>query len=390
MKQRTLLLVIAGCTACLLPITLRGQARTWTFATPENVDNSARFSSLAVDEFGNLHVAYVNDSDRVKYAFRDASLSKWFSMDVDNRASFTALTLDSQGAPHICYTQRTMHYAYYDTQRHDWIKQEVSPGTGAIAYYCSVGLSPKGIPHLTWYQERTAQDTNYLHMRHAELRDGQWNAMTIDDESQTGKWHTMIVDKQGVPHLSYDSYVVGSVKYAYWNGHSWTIIPIDSRTSSEQPGRGMGNCLQLDRDGRAMISYFEEAALKYAREKEHGGWSIETIASTTKTSTWAAYRSVQVLDSKRLPHVLYEDAGTLRLAHSDGKTWSIQTLVRPGAERLRYASMAIGPDDVIYISYCDPDDGSLKVMIGRAVGPSADVEVEKKSTLEVIWTFIGW
>jgi hypothetical protein len=375
-KRATLRFVL--CLGLCVPTTLIAQERTWTFSTPETVDVSGRFSSLAIDEGGNLQIAYVNDADRVKYGFRDAALSKWFTTEVDSRASFTSLALDQQGNPHLCYTQRTMRYATYYEKK--WHIDEISPGSGAIAYYCSVGVSPDGIPHVTWYQERTAQDTNFLHMRHAELRDGRWMARTIDEESQTGKWHTMVVDSKGIPHISYDSYVAGQLKYAVWDTDHWSIRPVDARTSSEQPGRGMGNCLVLDAQGRAMISYFEESALKYARQKDNGSWSIETLAPTTKSSTWAGYRSVQALDSNGFPHIVYEDLGTLRHVSWDGKRWQSQTLVRQGSERLRYAALTIGPGDLLYVAYSDPDDGSLKLIIGRPNLPPAAPASRQKVT----------
>jgi len=105
---------------------------------------------------------------------------------------------------------------------------------------CSVAVSADGIPHVTWYQERTAEDTNFLHLRHAVLQDGQWLAKTIDWDAQTGKWHSMVLDKQGTPRVSFDAFVSGQLKYGIWVSGSWKVKPIDSRTSSQQPGRGMG------------------------------------------------------------------------------------------------------------------------------------------------------
>lgn len=362
------LFVLAMFVAGLLsPVISAGSDTSWTFdpAKTESVDRSGRFSSLAVDSQGNVHIAYVIEGDHVKYAFRDVNTGKWWPTDIDAQASFTSLALDSDGNPHICYTQRTLRYAHWNGKI--WQKEEISPGAGAIAYYCSVAVSAdeSHTPHVTWYQERTAQDTNYLHMRHAVLQDGQWLAKTIDWDAQTGKWHTMVLDLQGHPHLSFDAYVSGQLKYAYQEGESWVVVPVDARTQSQQPGRGMGNCLVLDAKGHAMISYFEEGALKYARQKDDGRWSIETLAGITPSPSWAGYRSVQRLDRKGNPHVVYEDSGVLRHVFWDGTNWQTQNIAKTGRYRLRYASIAISREDIIYISYCDPDDGSLKVIVGR-------------------------
>jgi hypothetical protein len=347
------------------------EGTTWAFSSkPETVDSAARFTSLAVDDLGNVHLAYTNEGDHVFYAFRDVNTGKWFHAEVDTRASFVFLSLDRQGNPSLCYTQRTIRYAHWNGRA--WNRQEVSPGSGAIAYYCSVRLSTEGVPHVTWYQERTAEDTNYLHMRHAFLDNGQWLVKTLDWDAQTGKWHSMVLDAKGVPHVSFDAFVSGQLKYAVGeeDGTAWHVVPVDSRRASQEPGRGMGNSLVLNAQGLAMISYFEDSALKYARQKPDGTWSTETLAPVTPSGTWAGYRSVQVLDSKGFPHVVYEDAGVLRHIFWTGSRWQSQLIAHAGPVRLRYGAIAIGKDDVIYISYHDPDDDSVVVVIGHPTAPS--------------------
>lgn len=365
MKRVPLISILVSVAACILAVPI-AHSRTpsasgWSWTT-ETVDRDGRFSSLKVDSRGNVHLAYIGDGDRIKYAFRDTSTSKWFTMTVDTAASYTSLVLDSDGNPHVCYTQRTMRYAAWNGRI--WDIQTLSPGSGAIAYYCSVAVSSDGTPHVTWYQERDSQDANYLHMKYAVLKNGAWLARTIDFDPQTGKWETMVLDKNGNPHICYDSFVFGQLKYAYWDGKAWSIRSVDSRTNSDQPGRGMGNSLVLDANGRAMISYFEDSALKYARETDHG-WTIETITATNRSLSWSGYRTSQALDSAGRPHIAYEDSGTLRHAYWDGKAWHLELIARSGPEPYRYESLALGLDDTVFISYRDPEDGSQKVAIGR-------------------------
>lgn len=113
-----------------------------------------------------------------------------------------------------------------------------------------------------------------------------------------------------------------------------------------------------------MISYFEDSALKYARETDHG-WTIETMTTTNRSLSWSGYRTSQALDSAGLPHIAYEDSGTLRHAYWDGKAWHLELIARSGPEPYRYESLAIRPDDAIFISYRDPEDGSQKASIGK-------------------------
>lgn len=112
-----------------------------------------------------------------------------------------------------------------------------------------------------------------------------------------------------------------------------------------------------------MISYFEDAALKYAREQDRG-WSIETITPTNTSLSWSGYRTSQALDADGLPHVVFEDSGTLKHAYWDGKAWRIEVIARSGPEPYRHGAIAIGRNGTIYISYRDADTGALKVAIG--------------------------
>ena len=97
----------------------------------------------------------------------------------------------------------------------NWQIQQINPGSGTIAYSCSVGVAPDGRPQVTWYQERTANDLNYLHFKYAILQDGRWLTKTIDFDAQTGKWQQMLLDSAGHPHIAYDAFVKGEMRYAY-------------------------------------------------------------------------------------------------------------------------------------------------------------------------------
>src|SRR5215469_13104542 len=73
------------------------------------VDQSgiAKFSSMKIDNLGNVHVAYiVEDAHILMYAFWDHALKRWFTMRVSQSASFSSLTLDSKGRPHISWADQ--------------------------------------------------------------------------------------------------------------------------------------------------------------------------------------------------------------------------------------------------------------------------------------------
>src|SRR5579863_10204606 len=70
-----------------------------------DASGAGKFASLKVDANGDVHVAYVPETDGhpLKYAFWDHHLDKWFTMTVTNIASFCTLVLDSKQRPHISW-----------------------------------------------------------------------------------------------------------------------------------------------------------------------------------------------------------------------------------------------------------------------------------------------
>jgi hypothetical protein len=340
-----------------------GFAQTWKWST-ETIDSYGVQNSIAVDNDQNVHVSYF--SGGVKYAFRAANSSKWFTMPLAPGGGYaevpTRVALDSAGNPHICFTPGVLKYASFENR--GWNIQQVDPQSGLIEYTCSLAIAADGTPHISWYQYGGPQGGYFLHLKYAALIKDAWIARTVDFEGQTGKWNCLVVDAQGFPHVTYDSFLKGEIKYAYWDGKDWQRSVVDSPDISPNGASGgMGNSLLLNRDGKAQISYENGEAVKYAWEKD-GRWKLDTIDHVTLTGSWAGYRTRQALDPKGNPHVVYEDSGALKLASWNGTDWNIQMVSAAGTHIQRYQDIAIDRRGNIYIVYLDGIDGSLKIAIG--------------------------
>jgi hypothetical protein len=340
-------------------------AQTWTW-TSEKVDTEAKFSSLAVDSQGNLHVSYTDSGGHVvKYAFRPAQSPRWFTLEIDRNLQNVAtyLALDSQGNPHMCYADRpTVKYASWDGKR--WVIQEIAPG-GTKEYTCSLVISPDGTPYVTWYQTHADDGSIYFHLRSALLRDGAWLARTVDFEGEAGKWTSMALDNKAQPFISYSIYPSGELRLAHWNGTQWEISSIDSLAGdASKANRGMGNSLKMDSQGKLHVSYYSEKELRYA-VLEGDRWVIQKVTDVSPRGSWVSFLSSLDFDHEGNPHISFDDAGALKHAFWDGKVWHIQIIAMSGSDFYRYSSLAVGPDDSIYISYRDPQEGSLKVAVGH-------------------------
>jgi len=355
-KWAVLFALLAG---LLVPV---ANAQTWSWQT-ERVDRSGKFTALAADTDGNLHLSYSDGEGKIKYAFRTKSAGKWFSMALDGGDGFTDLTIDQQGNPHVCFVFRVVKYASFDGKQ--WHVQSIATDAARISFSCAVGVGPDGTPHVSWYRDQNVDNSYYTHLKYAVLVDDTWVIRTVDFDTQTGKWHSMIVDSRGVPHLSYDAFVNGNLKYAFWDGKHWVIKTVDFRgRSGPVHNIGMGNSLALDAKGQARISYQDGESLKFARQ-QGDTWTIETVDNVTALGSWVGWRTSLVLDRRGFPHISYDDGGTLKHAYWDGTKWRIQVIAPRASDPYRYSAMTIDKDDTLYISYRDPQDSSLQVAIGR-------------------------
>lgn len=360
LRQFSSWILIALAVVLLLPGAASAQVWNWK---SEDVDKSGNATSIAVDAEGNVHLSYGTDNVEWKYAFRAAGTQRWDATALaPGPVNYVNLALDAAGNPHICSTFHRLRYAEFDGKK--WAVQDVAPDASDIQFSCAVGVAPDGTPHLAWYKVENADRTYYVHLKYATLQEGMWVARTVDFDTQTGKWHSMAVDSKGVPHLTYDAFVDGRMKYATRNKDEWNVRVVQSRIAGDpEYNIGMGNDLFLDASGKAHITYYTTHLLRYASEKADG-WNVQTVDTVRSAGGWLSYRSSVVLDKSGNPHIIYQDGSSEKHAYWDGKAWHVQVIVPTGPDPNRFASLAIDKNDVLYVSYRDSGDGSLKVAVG--------------------------
>lgn len=357
----------------LLPHRLTGQTWNWT---SEDVDLQGESTWIATDADGNLHVSYYAvTGGQLKYAFRPADGTKWFTMTLEHSLGFfvTRITVDSNSNPHICYTPRVTKYAHWDGTK--WHTQEVDPGSGVVGFWCSISVAGDGKPQISWYLE------GGTYFRYAILNDGVWAAQSIEggNGAMPGKWNSMALDAQNRPRMSYTWFPTGLLKYTEFDGKMWKITSLDSPNDSPGGTRGMGSSLVLDGQGNPMIVYYTEDALKMARYVA-GKWKKEIVEQLPPFGPlygWRSFRSSLVLDSKGYPHIGFQSLKGLEHTWWDGKQWRSQLLIAALGNTFYDSAMAIDKGDNLFISYRDPVDGSLKVLAGRPAQVKSATQEQK-------------
>jgi hypothetical protein len=353
---------------------------TWTWAK-EFVDTTGRSTSMAVDDAGNVHISYGENKAGLKYGFRPAGAgSKWFTMVLGGGAVYTNLKLDKQSRPHICATYFTLPLRYAHLSDKGWQIEEIAPEDNmSVQEACSVGVTADGTVHLSWYRVPYTDHT-YAHMRYAVLKNGVWLMKTLDYDMQTGKWNSMIIDPQGNPEISYDAFVKGLMKVAYWNGNDWTIRVVDSRGAhGSDYSLGMGSNITLDPKGDIHVSYYTDTEVRHAWQ-EGKTWRVETVDHVEPTRNAYDYRTSLVVDRDGVFHISYEDNGVLKHAFRENGQWRIQIIAGTGTSKSRYNFMtADRKENILYIAFADPVDGALKVAVGRKTPPSQTASGESSN-----------
>lgn len=360
--------------ALLCPANSSAQAWTWSV---DQIDTQGEASSLAADNQGNLHVSYRSSAQgELRYAFWDHT--RWYKMTLDQGLNnfFSRIAVDRDGNPAICYTPQMLKFVRFDGRR--WSKpQQVDPEGGLFSYYCSLGFGKDGQPRIAWYVE------SGVWIRYAALQDGVWVAQTVDREGMPGKWNSLVVDKNGLPHLSYGTIFSWELKYALYDGKKWTRTSIDSPQMRPPAGeRGMGNSLVLDAAGNPLISYYDMDSLRLARVRDNK-WTTEVVEHLPNFGpnwSWRFFRSTILLDSKGAPHIVFESLLGLEHAWWNGSQWSSQVIVPSLGTSVFDNSAAIGPDDTLYIVFTNPLDRTLRVATGKAIQGQTAQAGQKEST----------
>lgn len=351
------------CIPALLLFACSASAQTWTWSEDYIESGGGQSSSISIDRQNNLHVAYrVPLGGFLRYAFRPAGSTRWFKMDLDKDVGnfSTRIALDGEDNPHICYTPREMRYAKFDGRK--WFSQTVDPGAGVVDYECSVRISPDGKPMLAWYWPAGG-------FHYGILREGVWLALTLDGSGNdyAGKWNSMILDSQGNPQIAYSDFPGGELRYAINNGKVWTHTALDSQTNGPGGPKGMGVAMVLDANQDPWISYYDEQSLM-VMHRVNGKWIKQMVERLPQFRNWGwkQFHSDIALDKDGIPHIVFESLRGLEHAWWSGSEWKIQIILAPAVISSYFDnSMIMGKDDVIYVTYTDPLEHSLKLAVGR-------------------------
>jgi hypothetical protein len=374
-KRLGRLAAFAGLLLASLAAFAAGPASPWSWSATK-LDSSGYFPSMLIDPHGDIHLVYVSGGSpsKLMYSYRSADSKKWFTMAITAGRTTTALALDSKGHPNVVYELADGALWFTAFNGKTWQPPtHVSPEFGIIGYSCTVAIDSSDHPHLFWYQT-THGGSDYYHIRHAELADGQWHASTLDEARETGKWHSTISGPNGQIYVVYSAFPDAQLKLAHYDGKEWNYEVIDQRPAGKDTGLHpiFGGSIVLNKNGDPLISYEDENQIKFAH-KIDGKWQVEEVDPILPFATrdkWWELKTSIALDSTGGVHIVYTDAGAVKHAYQENGKWHAETLVASGADSSRFPEIAAGKDGNLYVVYRDPDDGALMFATGKPTKPA--------------------
>jgi hypothetical protein len=361
---RALLLLVLGILSC--PGHGQG-AGQWGIEVIDggNGRDVGKFSSLAIDRFGNLQVAYYDSTNHsLWYAYRSRSNKRWYGMQIDPDAgTYASLAVDARGYPHIAsnsWAETGLHYDFWDgkTWHHMIIDRDRTD------HYLSLQLDAAGYPHISYYREYlTGGGFQYaLYLKYAYFDGKTWYLQTVDRHFGSGKSNSIALSQKGHPWIALSEVGSGNLEVAHWRGSKWTFETADARSTNGNSYVGLENSIALDKHGYPHITYLDstKARIKYAWEDKNG-WHREVVDQLGGLESDFDHTSLQ-LDKEGWPHVAYYDAGlgALKYAYKDATGWHVEVVDNAGNVG-EYPSLALDAHGMPYISYYDVTNRALKV-----------------------------
>jgi hypothetical protein len=129
----------------------------------------------------------------------------------------------------------------------------------------------------------------------------EWNIYTVDTDMAAGVRPSLVLDRNGSPHISYYA-KYQELRYARWIGDDWDIVTVDTEADNGWAyAAAYDSSLALDSNGYPHIIYRDEHILKYAR------WT--GIAWDIKSHYLRGGAHSMALDSNDIPHVAIAAGG---------------------------------------------------------------------------------
>ncbi|WML67642.1 MAG: hypothetical protein METHP_01185 [Methanoregula sp. SKADARSKE-2] len=256
------------------------------------------------------------------------SQGAWQISTVDDsvlHSTYSSLAFDESGAPHIAYLHNTTHSIKHAwLERGNWQTETIGPSAGTFT--TSIAVGPDGNPaisygdgiffgNLMFANKSRGAWTNTLITRgtFGSPRPEWWAALDAivkwGSLGDAGEWSSLAFDRSGIPHIAYNNgQVLGDLYYATRDltSNNWKLALVD-RDANATGDTGYSASLRFDSADHPHITYIGGApwSLRYATSNDNVNWALAQVDNVGRKNYYQrTYTGASLaLDSGGIPHI---------------------------------------------------------------------------------------
>ena len=278
-------------------------ASPWETGIVDDAADVGRYTDLAVDAAGALHVAYyeAGATGSLRYARRAAG-GGWTWRIVDDEGDVggsPSIGVAADGTVHVIYDnlgRRSLKHAYREPGR-AWAREGV-PGPGD-RWNGALAIGADGALHVA-FTDGSDPDGTQLGVAHRSP-EGEWTVERVDGSAGDGLFASIGIDPAGTLHVAHLDGTQGALRYARRaTDAGWTTSVVDDGGEV-----GGGTALAINRLGAVHVAYFHPAdqRLHHAERAPGGAWAITPILAAPP-SRWTATIAIDGYDVVHIVHDL--------------------------------------------------------------------------------------
>jgi hypothetical protein len=265
----------------------------------------------------------------------------------------TAIVVDAEGIHHVAWTSAGRVLYSSNAAGEFAAEPQVVGGTDAAGL--SITADPQGAPMISFVDRLTEAEGPAALVRVATLDGERWTVETAAEADPGDPASTAIgVAGDGVL-AAYGS--GGATQVARQVGRRWTSETVDE-------DGGLGVSMDVDADGIAHMTYFDDAGAVEHTHQAGQGWEppspVGEGATTSPTSI--------AVDEAGVHHVTWQtDQGIAYASNPEGE-FAEQELP-PAAEAGVRPRAGAGVEGTLYVAWFDPEDGELRMALRSDAEP---------------------
>ena len=328
----------------------------WVDNTADYTDQAGKWSSIAVDSNGHVHVVHINGGNyQIRHSVYDGS--SWNSVTIKNCGHTYCwdvdMVIDDNDQIHAAYTTynanyETLVYLHYDGT--SWSDTEVS----ASANFGPIGIAVDSNNHPHISHAVSGQHCGDG-LRLASYTGSSWTYRSVDIGSNRGCDSDIVIDDNDNIYISYQVRDQSKLKVATNKSGSWDVYTADSGASTSSLYPGYMTSMVMDGQGQLHIAHFDDKDddLRYSTGITNGQWTTTIVEHSGHTGREPSI-AVDFADN---PHIVYHSWNGFNLKYATLDTastgWAVSTI--SNADVGNGDSLYIDQNGVMHVSFYDAD-----------------------------------